>query len=131
MSILHNENHIGILNGRETVGYNKAGTSFHHFCKSILNLLFCTGINRRSCLIKNQHSRQIKHDSCNTKKLFLSLTHSGSIFRNIRIKTLWHLFNEAIGMCFFCSSNNLLIGKTFSSHCDIVTNCSTSKPGIL
>ena len=44
---------------------------------------------------------------------------------------LWHLFNETIGMCFFCSSNNLLIRKAFSSHCDIVTNCSTSKPGIL
>ena len=79
LSITHNKDHICLTNRRQTMRYDETGMTFHEFCKGILNLHLCSGINGRRCFIQNQHGRVTEHQSCNTQKLLLTLGKSDAI----------------------------------------------------
>ena len=58
MAISHYQNHIGLTDGRQTVGYDKAGSAFHHGGKCFLDADLGSGIDGGGCLIQDQHWRQ-------------------------------------------------------------------------
>ena len=51
ISIFHYKDDIRFTDCGKSVSNNKAGSSFHHSCKRLLNLNFCTGIDAGSCFI--------------------------------------------------------------------------------
>ena len=65
IAVFHYQDDIRTLDGGETMGYDKAGTAFHHRGKSILDLDLGTGIDGGGCLIEDQHGRQAQHNSGN------------------------------------------------------------------
>lgn len=72
-SILHNQDFVSITDGGETMGYNKAGASFHKTLKSFLYHKLCTGIDTGCSFVKDQHRRQTEHNSGDAEKLFFAL----------------------------------------------------------
>lgn len=45
ISVFHHKNHVGIFNGRKTVGDNKARTVGHQFVHRFLNIHFRPGVD--------------------------------------------------------------------------------------
>ena len=122
MTILHYQNHIGILNSRQTMSHNKAGASLHHGCKCFLDPDLGSGINRRGCLIQYQHRRQTQHHPCDTKKLLLSLGETSAIFTDHGIISLWKSPDKAVCMGSLCCRNHLFIGCIRLSNNNVVTD---------
>ena len=58
MTVLHDKYDIRILDGGESVGYDKACTSFHHGIKCLADLKLCSGIDGGCGLIEYQHRRK-------------------------------------------------------------------------
>ena len=50
-----------------------AGAALHEPAECVLNVHFGFDVYRGGGLVQNQHRRQTKHSSCNTKKLLLTL----------------------------------------------------------
>src|SRR5699024_26778 len=73
----------------------------------------------------------MQHDSRNTQKLFLSLTHAGAVLCNPRIKALRHFLYETIGMRFLGRMYDLLVSKNVTAQSDIIPDSSCFQPGIL
>ena len=111
--------------------HDKACSSLHHSAKCFLNLYFSTCINGRRCLIKNQHRRQAKHNSRNTKQLFLSLRKRSAILSYICIISLWHSLNKAVCMSCLCCLNHFFLCCVWASHHQIFTYCTAFKPCLL
>ena len=52
-AVVQDEDHIGILDGRETVSDDEGGTAHHEFIESILHDLFTFGIERRGGFVED------------------------------------------------------------------------------
>ena len=63
----HHQDQICILNGRKSVGDNKASSALHQVIHSLLDLHFCSCINRRCGLIQDQDLIVCQDRSCNGK----------------------------------------------------------------
>ena len=74
IAVFHYQDDISALNGGESVGYDKAGATFHHRGKGILDLDLGTGIDGGGRLIEDQYRRICNRSTRNGKKLSLSLT---------------------------------------------------------
>ena len=57
MSVLHNQNHIRFLNGRQPVCHHKARPSLHQFLECFLDTDLCHRIDGRCRLVQNQYRR--------------------------------------------------------------------------
>ena len=73
MSLIHDEDHICALDGREAVSYNEAGAPFHQIVHSLLNQYFRTCIDRTGSFIQNQNLGIRENCTRNGQKLFLPL----------------------------------------------------------
>ena len=52
-AVVQDEDHVGILDGRETVSDDEGGTAHHEFIESILYDLFTFGIKRRGGFVED------------------------------------------------------------------------------
>ena len=73
MAILHDEDHVGLFDGGEAVGYDEGGAPLHESCEGILDLEFSTGIDGGGSLVQDQHGGQAEEDTGDAKELLLSL----------------------------------------------------------
>ena len=74
VAILHHKDDIGLTDGGQAVGHNKAGTALHHAGKSFLDAHLGAGINGGCCFVQDQHRRQAEHHAGNAQQLLLALT---------------------------------------------------------
>lgn len=70
VSILHDKNHIGILDSRQPVGDDKACSVLHQIVECLLDTDFCTCIDRGCGLIKDQDRIVCKNGSCYCQSCF-------------------------------------------------------------
>ena len=91
----------------------------------------CTSINRRSRFIQNQHWRETKHDSCNTKKLLLPLGKTRIFIGYNGIITVRKPFDKTVRMAGFRRPDNLFFRSVRSAHRNIFANCSAPEPCFL
>jgi len=85
LSVIQNNNHIGIFNGRKPVGDDKHRSAFHQSIHAALNNGFRSGVNRRSRFVQNHDRRVGNGGACNRKKLTLSLRKIGAVSGNPRV----------------------------------------------
>ena len=57
-AILHDEDDVGLADGREAVGNDEAGSALCHAVEGLLNADLGAGIDRGGCLIQNENGRQ-------------------------------------------------------------------------
>ena len=73
IALIHDQNHVGCLNGRQAVCYDEAGAPGHQLFKRALDMLLGTGVDRGGGLVQNQHGRQAEHHARDAQELFLPL----------------------------------------------------------
>lgn len=131
ISIFHYKDPIRRADGRKAMRHNKAGPSFHQLFKRFLNLNLRPGINRGRRLVQDQDRRQTQHDSCDTKKLLLSLGKIAAFFGDYSVIPVRHPGDKAVGVSLFCRMNDLLSCGLRISICNILRNRGGFQPGFL
>ncbi|MNI36171.1 hypothetical protein D3C73_902140 [compost metagenome] len=71
--MIHHQDQISILNGRETVGNDKACSAFHQLIHRLLNLNLCPRIDAARRFIKNEDGRVSQDCPGNGQQLLLTL----------------------------------------------------------
>ena len=131
ISVLHDKNQICILNGRKSVGDNKAGPSLHQVIHSLLDLHFCSCINGRCGLIQDQDLIVCQDRSCNGKQLLLPLRNITGLLIQDHLITAGLLHDKVVDMGRFCCCDHLFIRCVQPSVADIFHNGSGKQPGVL
>ena len=131
ISVLHHQDQICILNGRKSVGDNKAGPSLHQVIHSLLDLHFCSCINGRCGLIQNQDLIVCQDRSCNGKQLLLPLRNITGLLIQDHLIAAGLLHDKVVDMGRFCCCDHLFIRCVQSSVADIFHNGSGKQPGVL
>ena len=62
-SVLHDQNQVGIDNGREAVSDDKAGTAFHQSFHGLPDFHLCPGVYAGSSLVQYKNWRIAEKDS--------------------------------------------------------------------
>ena len=131
ISVLHHQDQICILNGRKSVGDNKAGPSLHQVIHSLLDLHFCSCINGRCGLIQNQDLIVCQDRSCNGKQLLLPLRNITGLLIQDHLIAAGLLHDKVVDMGRFCCCDHLFIRCVQSSVADIFHNGSGKQPSVL
>ena len=120
IAILHNKDQICIFDRRKSVCNNKACSALHQVVHCFLDLHFCSGIDRRCCLIKDQDLVVCKNCSCNGKKLFLSLRDIACLLIQLPSDSRQEcLHDEVMDMSSLCRCNNFFVCCIQTSVTDI------------
>ena len=104
------------------MGYDKAGSAFHHGGECFLDSDLGSGIDGGGCLIQDQHWRQAEHDSGNAQKLFLTLGQVTAVLGDHGVIALWHSLDEGMCMGFLRCPDDFLIGSIWFSVGNIITD---------
>ena len=131
ISVLHDKNQICILNGRKSVGDNKAGSALHQVIHSLLDLHFCSCINGRCGLIQDQDLIVCQDRSCNGKQLLLPLRNITGFLIQDHLIAAGLLHDKVVDMGRFCCCDHLFIRCIQPSVTDVFHNGSGKQPGIL
>ncbi|MNT87633.1 hypothetical protein D3C72_2280760 [compost metagenome] len=54
LALIHDQDHVGLFNGRQTVSDDQRGTALHHMIKRRLDMPLGLGVQRRGGLIEDQ-----------------------------------------------------------------------------
>ena len=71
-AMVHDQDQIGIPDGRQTVGDDERGLVAHQFFHGFLDQDFSTGIDRGRCFIQDQDGRIRQEGSGDRQQLFLA-----------------------------------------------------------
>ena len=61
VAVLHDEDKVGVANGREAMSNYERGTTAGESFESLLNELFGASVDVRGCLVENEHGRVFDH----------------------------------------------------------------------
>ena len=131
VAVLHDEDHVRLPDGGQTVSYDEGGAALHHGIKGLLDPDLRPGIDGRRCLIQEQHGRQAQHDPGNAQQLLLALGERPAGFPDHRIVALGKPLDEAVGVGLLGGGHHLLHGCLRLAHGDVVPNGPSLQPSIL
>ena len=78
VSLVHDDDLIGILNGREPVRDDETGAVPHQFDHGVLNMLFGSCIDRGCRLVENKNLRITEESASDRQQLALPLRKVGA-----------------------------------------------------
>ena len=97
-SIIHDNNAIGFLDRRQTMGDDDGRAVFHHAFQSALHQYFVFRIERTGRLVKQQYRCIFQNRTRDRQPLTLSARQCHATLTQPRIITIWKIANEAIGL---------------------------------
>lgn len=97
-SAVENEDFIGVLDGREAVGDDKAGAVRQEVVEGFLNEAFGGGIHAGGCFIENQDWWVLEEGAGDRDTLFLTNTETDAAFSDGRVKPLRKTAHEIGGI---------------------------------
>src|SRR5574344_416803 len=119
ISVVHNNNFIGLLYGGKTMGNNKRGTAFQQGVECLLHGMFRFSIESGRSFIKNEQGGIFEHCTGNTEALPLPSRQCKTAVSNGRIIALWQLIDKFVGMRNLGRLTNSLDTDIRSSKSDI------------
>ena len=131
IAVLHHQNLVGIFNGGQAVGHDKARAALHQFLKSILYQYLGTGIDAGRCFVQNQDRRAAQHHAGNTKQLALALADIASVLGHLGIIAVGQAADKAVGTCLFGCCDDFFPRGIGLAVGDIFGNGPGFQPGLL
>ena len=117
LTLVNNDNFIGILNGTQSVSDNHRGTPLQQLIQRILNELLALGIKSRGRLVKDKYIGVFQHRTGNAQTLTLTAREFRSTISDICVVALRTLHNKVVRICHLARLNNLLVGSvTTTKH---------------
>ena len=131
MALVHHQNDVGVLDGGEPVGDDKAGAALHQRLKGPLDADFGHRVDRRGRLVENQHRRQAEHNPGDAEQLLLALGEVAAPFGDDGVVALGHPHDETVGVGLFGGGDNLPLGGVRAAVGDVVPDGGRAQPGVL
>ena len=131
LSILQNHDGVGVPHGGETVGDHEGGPFCHQTIHALLDVLFCSRIDRTRRFIEDQDRRLGYRRSRDIKKLPLALAQVRAVALKNGVIALWKPHDKGMGRCHLRRLNDLLVGGIKPSVPDIFHNRSRKQMRIL
>lgn len=98
-AVAHDEDAVGVADGGEPVRNHNAGPVGHEFAERILNEHFGGGVDTGGGFV--EHKEQfgvLRQRACHDEELFLAERKACTAFVENRVVTVWHGFNESVGV---------------------------------
>ena len=131
LSILQNHDGVGVPHGGETVGDHEGGPFCHQTIHALLDVLFCSRIDRTRRLIEDQDRRLGYRRSRDIKKLPLALAQVRAVALKNGVIALWKPHDKGMGRCHLRRLNDLFIGGIQSSVTDVFHDRPRKQMGVL
>ena len=109
LTVPHDQNHVCLPDGGQSVGHYEAGSALHHLRKGLLHLNLCPGVNGGCGLVQYEHGRKAQHNPGNTEKLFLSLGQVPSVLTDNSGVSIRHPHDKSMGMGLSGCLDNLFL----------------------
>ena len=129
--MVHHQNQVGILDGAEPMGNDKAGFPGHEFPHGQLHLPLGAGVHIGSGFVQNEHFGIVHHGPGNGQKLLLSLGDIAAVFGNHGLVSVGQAHDEGVDMGAFCGGHHLIHGGILLSVGYVLENCAAENPGVL
>lgn len=110
VALVQDENHVRIFDCREAVRDDKRRLVLHEFFKRLLNLDFRASVDRACRFVENEHRGMSEHNSCDAKKLFLSLRDIPAVIVEYGIVTVFKVHDEVVDMSGLCGFDDFFLG---------------------
>ncbi|MMZ68205.1 hypothetical protein D1872_308590 [compost metagenome] len=88
LALIHDQDHVSLLDGRQAVGDDQRGTAFHHMIQRCLDMPLGLGIQDRSCFIENQQRSVLEQGPGNSQALALAAGQQHTVLTHLGIETL-------------------------------------------
>ena len=112
LSVLQNHDGVGVPHGGETVGDHEGGPFCHQTIHALLDVLFCSRIDRTRRFIEDQDRRLGYRRSRDIKKLPLALAQVRAVALKNGVIALWKPHDKGMGRCHLRRLNDLFIVTT-------------------
>ena len=131
ISLIHNKDEVRITDGRQTVGNDEAGPSFHQAIHCFLNHNLSSGIHGAGGFIQNKDLRIRQNRPRYGKQLLLPLGYITGLLVEHHLVSVGKGGDEVVHMGGLCCLDYLLIGCVQLAVTDIIHDGSVKQPGIL
>ena len=131
VAVLHDQDHVGLLDGGEAVGHDEGGSSLHEGGEGVLDLQLGTGVDGGGRLVQDEHGGQAKEQAGDAEELLLALGQGASVLADDGLVALGEALDEAVGVGCLGGGDHLLVGGVGSAEGDVVPHGSGGQPGLL
>ncbi len=129
--LIHDENQIGILDCRETMGNDETCPSFHQATHRLLDEDFRPCIHTRGRFIENHDRRIGKNGPRNRQQLFLTLRDVRGFLVQDRIIPVRQRPDEVISVRRFGCRDDFLLGRPTFTISKVISDRTVEEPRIL
>ena len=88
ITVVQNNDAVGVAHGRKTMGNNQNGAVFHQIINGLLHDFFRFVIERRSRFVQNQNRRIFNKRPCDSDSLLLSARNQNAALADLCIQAL-------------------------------------------
>lgn len=131
LAVVEDHDDVGVLDGRESVGDDEDGASFHEGVHAALNEGFGAGIDGGGCFIQDHHGRIADGCAGDGEKLALSLAESGAVASEDGVVTLRQHTDEAVSVGELCCGDAFFIAGGWIAVADIFHDAAGEEVNIL
>lgn len=131
LAMVEDHDDVGVLDGRESVGDDEDGASFHERIHTALDEGFGAGINGRGCFVEDHHWRIADGCAGDGEKLTLSLAESSAVASEDGVVTLRQHTDEAVGVGELCCGDAFFIAGGWIAIADIFHDAASEEVDIL
>src|SRR5450830_2048744 len=130
-AVVHDEDVMGISDGRETVSDDKTCSAGHQLCHCFLDAYFRSGIDAACSFIENQDGWIRQDHTRDRQQLLLTSRDIGGLFIEDGIVSFWQTPDEVVSMRSLGGSHDLLLRSVVTPVGNILTDRAVEEPGIL
>ena len=97
-AVVHDDDVIGVADGREAVGNDYAGASLHELVEGLLDGEFALGVEGAGGFVEYEDGRVFEYGACYAKALALPATEGDAAVADVGVVALRQLGDELVGM---------------------------------
>ena len=131
MAVLHDQNHVRLADGRQTMRDDEARAPPHHRGEHLLDLQLGARVDGAGRLVEDQHRRQRQHEPRDAEQLPLSGGESCARVGQGRIIALRQARDEAVGMGGLRRGLDLGLRGLGPGQRDVLAHRAGLEPGVL
>ena len=130
VAVAHHEDEVGVLDGRQAVGDDKARPALRQLVHRTLNEKFRARIDRGRCLVEDQHRRILEHRAGDGQKLLLS-RRDGRALAEHGVKALWQRVDKFVEAAGLADRFELLVRDTLHVIDQVLADRALKEPRVL
>ena len=123
------EDEVGVLDGRQAVGDDKARPALRQLVHRTLNEKFRARIDRGRCLVEDQHRRILEHRAGDGQKLLLS-RRDGRALAEHGVKALWQRVDKFVEAAGLADRFELLVRDTLHVIDQVLADRALKEPRV-